>query len=191
MDALRPLRRGLADRSLAGRLGDSVVSIDGYQSPILDHHPGLQPTARGLPGVHRQRPITDADRLGVVCRRRLLDTAGDPRSARDTADAGPSDSCIATGDKRRNRCRIQRRVGDGAAASSSHSWITTICWRRPRSSRWHRPSTPHPTSTTCTATKPTSTPTAASSPASRSPTGVPSDSVRRCTPATSRSCVAT
>ena len=41
-----------------------VVSIDDHQSPILDHHARLRSAARGVPGVHRQRDVTDVRRTG-------------------------------------------------------------------------------------------------------------------------------
>ncbi len=90
-----------------------VVSIDDHQPPILDHHAGLRSSARGVPGLHRQRAIADLLRLGVVRRRRLLDATGGRRGTGIVGTAGPSNSGCPAIAERRNRRGVERCAADG------------------------------------------------------------------------------
>ena len=175
------LRRGLADRSLASTTISPRFSII---TPV--YNPPLGAFQECIDSV-RSQTLTDWEWCIVD------DGSTQPgiRAALETAAAeDPRIRFRASRHQRRHRRRVEQRTRHRYRRVRRLSGPRRSVGTRQRSSRWPRPSMSRRTSTTCTATRPTCTPTAASSPISRSRIGAPNGSGRRCTPATCRSCAA-
>ena len=133
------------------------------RAALLDPHAGLRNPGRRAAQDAALGPAPELRRLGAVPGRRLLRAAARARDARRRDAADPRIRVAQPRGERRHRRRLQRRPGDGRAASSSPCSTTTTCCTPTPSPTSPRRSTATPRPTTSTPTRTRSTQPAATS----------------------------